>query len=603
MNDKAIRKLKDALTIFDGAMGTEIYRRNFFVNTSYEQLNLTSPGIISDIHQCYLNAGAEVITTNTFAANPRKLERFGLGTKCAEINRAGVELAKKAALDKALVAASIGPAGESDSDSDTRTKAELLAEQANYLLDADMFIFESIRHIDDLTAALEAMKNHPEKPFILSLSPEDSETLAALCAGMDKAVANGAPFPAALGLNCGNGPEATLEDLGNLLKLTKLPVIVQPNAGAPRQIDDRKLYMTSAEYFSTYARRYAEMGASGIGGCCGITPEHISEMARALKPLLSAVKSAALEINEVIDFPAEAPDMAECSDIGRKLAAGEFVRTVEITPPQGFDFTKTIEGAELCKKAGIDAVNLPDGPRASARITPLATAITIERETGIATIPHCCCRDRSLLGLQAELLAYAGCGIKNMLFITGDPPKLGDYPFSSGVFDTDAIGLVKIQYRMNRGIDLGGKKLNAPTRILIGVGADPNAIEPEREYRRLAEKVESGAHFIVTQPIFSVEVMEKFLDKIASLKTPVIAGIWPLSSLRNAEFMRTQVPGVTVPDKIMRRMADARGREEQRDTGIAIARETLETLMPRIQGAQVSAPFGNVAAALQVFGL
>ena len=599
-------KLKDRLgtgiVIFDGAMGTEIYRRNFFVNASYEQLCLSSPDTIRDIHRAYLNAGAEVLTTNSFNANARRLGRFGLAADTLKINRAAVKLAREIAGDRAMVAGSIGPVGDPESNADRRSRRELLEEQISGLLEADFLIFESLRTLSDLDAALAAMKKYPNVDYAVSFAidqtaGEHADPLFDFLAAVD---ACDGEKPVAIGLNCGGGPESTLLELEKLAAKAQYPIIVQPNAGAPRGIDGRMLYMTSGEYFSTYAKRYAQLGAAGIGGCCGIGPEHIAELARTIKPLMLAEKRELpkLEIKDE-KLPQVIP-LAERSAFGSKLAAGKFVTSVELTPPRGFDLSNTIAAARICKAAGIDVVNLPDGPRASARISPLATAAAIEREAGMETIPHCCCRDRSLIGLQAELLAYAGSGIHNLLFITGDPPKLGNYPFSSGVFDTDSIGLVKLQTRMNRGIDLGEDKLNAQTKVVIGVGADPSAIDLEREYRRLCEKAEAGADFVITQPVFDVNALLSFIRRIEHLKLPVIAGIWPLTSLRNAQFMKTEVPGVCVPDAIIERMAGSEDRDIQRQTGIEIARESIASIRSAVHGVQVSAPFGNVGHALKV---
>ena len=599
---KLLDKLSAGLVIFDGAMGTEIYRRNFFVNASYEQLCLTSPEIIRSIHQAYLDAGAEVLTTNSFNANARRLGRFGLAADTVKINRAAVKLAREAAGDKALVAGSIGPVGDPESQADKRTRRELLEEQIAALDDADFLIFESLRTLNDLDAVMAAMKKFQNREFVVSfaIDPMAEGHQTPLKEFVSDLTNAGAPQPAAIGLNCGGGPESTLQELEKLVALTKLPIIVQPNAGAPRGIDGRMLYMTSSEYFSTYAKRYAQLGAAAIGGCCGITPEHIAELARTIKPLMLAEKRTIPQLEVTDDtLPPVAP-LAERSNFGAKLAAGKFVTGIELTPPRGFDLTKAVASAKLCRDAGIDVVNLPDGPRASARITPLACAAVIERECGIETVPHCCCRDRSLIGLQAELLAYAGLNIHNLLFITGDPPKLGDYPFSSGVFDTDSIGLVKLQTRMNRGIDLGGAPLNAPTRVVIGVGADPSALDLEREYRRLCEKAEAGADFVITQPVFDVKALLDFVKRIEHLHIAVIAGIWPLTSLKNAQFMKTEVPGVSVPDAVIERMAASEDRDVQKATGIAIARESIAAIRGAVQGVQISAPFGNVGHALKV---
>jgi len=605
------RKLAESLVIFDGAIGTEIYRRNFFVNASFEQLSVTNPEVILDIHREYLDAGAEVLTTNTYNANARRLGKFGLADQVAQINRASVELARRAIAEagkegEVLVAGSIGPVGEPESSADSRSRESLIHEQLEALAPtADFIIFESLRTTIDLAAALDAVRHFPDLVYVTSFAIDrhaenhsgdgidDFKSLIATFPG---------PRPTAIGLNCGGGPESTLGELEVLVKATKLPIIVQPNAGQPRGVDGRMIYMTSAEYFSTYAKRYAMLGAAAIGGCCGITPSHIRELARTIKPLMRAEKQELPKIEGSDCGLLDPVPLAERSSFGAKLAAGIFVTSVEITPPRGFDLASTVAGARKCLEAGVDAVNLPDGPRASARISPFAAAVAIQREVGIETVLHCCARDKSMIGLQADLLACAGLGINNILFITGDPPKLGDYPFSTGVFDVDSIGLVKIQSRMNRGIDLGGKSINAPTRAVIGVGADPSAIDLEREYRRLCEKVEAGAEFIITQPVFAVEALFAFLDRIEHLKVPLIAGIWPLVSYRNAEFMKNEVPGVVVPDSIMERMAAAATKEEQRETGLAIARESIAAIHSRVQGIQASAPFGNVDLALRVLG-
>ena len=580
-------------------MGTELYKRNFFVNNSYEQLNVTRPAVISEIHRAYLSAGAEVLTANTFNANARNLRRYGIASEVAAINRAGVELARAAANGKALVAASVGPVGEPESDADTRSRAEIITEQLQALLEADFVIFESMRTFEDLTGALEAVKGFSDLVYVLSFaanSPlmEDPEKLLSL---IDDSVA--ANPPAALGINCGGGPEALLKEFERLMKVTRLPIILQPNAGTPKDVDGRTLYMASEEYLSTYAVRFARLGAAAVGGCCGIGPELINAVSTAVKPLAGAKKIEITVKEESGKLPEPLPP-AERGTLGAKLAKGEFVRTVELTPAAGFDMTKLLANAQKCKDNGIDAINLPDGPRASARITPLLAAKTIEEKIGIATIPHCCCRDKSLIGLQSELLSYAASGIRQLLFITGDPPKLGDYPFSSGVFDIDAIGLVAMQNKMNRGVDCGNKSINGQTATLIGVGLDPNAIDQEREYRRICEKAEAGADFIQTQPVFEPSALLNFIKRIEHLHLPVIAGVWPLVSLRNAQFMRNEVPGVVVPDAIMQRIAVPETKEGQLAVGIEIAREALAEIRPYIAGVELSAPFGNVDTALKV---
>ena len=593
------KKLNSGVVIFDGAMGSELYKRNFFVNNSYEQLNVTRPAVISEIHKAYLSAGAEVLTANTFNANARNLRRYGIAGEVDAINRAGIALARAAAGEKALVAASVGPVGEPDSAADTRSRSEIITEQLNSLLEADFVIFESMRSFEDLSAVLEAVKNFSDLVYVLSFaadSPLAAEQQKFLDTVEREAAGN---LPAAFGINCGGGPEAVLKEFEKLVKLTKLPIILQPNAGTPKDVDGRTFYMASEEYLSTYAVRFARLGAAAVGGCCGIGPELINAVSKAVKPLAGAKKIEISVKESESSLPPPLP-LEERGTLGEKLARKEFIRTVELTPAPGFDMTKLLANALKCKENGIDAINLPDGPRASARITPLLAAKMIEEKVGIATIPHCCCRDKSLIGLQAELLSYAASGIKQLLFITGDPPKLGDYPFSSGVFDIDAIGLVAMQNKMNRGVDCGGKSINGQTACLIGVGLDPNAIDQEREYRRICEKAEAGADFIQTQPVFEPAALLNFLKRIEHLRLPVIAGVWPLVSLRNAQFMRNEVPGVVVPDAIMQRIAVPETKEGQLAVGIEIAREALAEIRPFVAGVELSAPFGNVDTALKV---
>jgi homocysteine S-methyltransferase len=396
------------------------------------------------------------------------------------------------------------------------------------------------------------------------------------------------------------GAEGMLEALDQALKMTKRPIIVQPNAGMPKQVDNRMIYMCSPEYLTTYAVRYINLGAAGVGGCCGTGPEHIADIARSIKPLSKAnVKHEFTATTEEVPLQDAVP-MEERSKFAAKLAKGEFVTSIEITPPRGFDLSTTIEKSIKCREAGIDAINIPDGPRASSRISPIITAIEIQEKAGIEAVLHCCCRDKNLIGMQADLLGCACKNVNNILFITGDPPKLGDYPFASAVFDVDSIGILKVCDKLNHGVDIGGKSIGAPTPICPGAGADPNAIDMERELKRLREKVEAGAKYIITQPVFDTEALLKFIENIKDLNIPVIAGIWPLASYRNAEFMKNEVPGVTVPDEIMKRMGSVESRDEQRAIGIEIAREAVAELREHIQGVQVSAPFGNINSALAV---
>lgn len=607
MENELVKRLRSKTVIFDGAMGTELYKRNFFVNASYENLCLSAPRVVQEIHLSYKNVGAEVLITNSYGANASKQGKFGLADKVEAMNRASVELARKVAGPDLLVAGSVGPFGECPpgEQPSLARMAEALHEQAFFLADAgaDFVLFETVSSRMDLEAALLAAENLP-CPCVVNCMMKADGTLAedGMSARDALALIAAARTPiSAFGLNCGQGPDETLQALERVKPLTDLPLIVRPAAGMPKRIDDRMITMCSPEYFTTYALRYAALGARGIGGCCGTTPEHIRDMARSVCPYTKAESHSAIFDVRPEAEPKEEVPLERRSAFGAKLKAKRFVCTVEVVPPQGFSLEQTIRKARIVAEAGFDAINIPDGPRASSRVSALATACRIQNEAGIEAIVHQCCRDRNLIGQQSDLLGAAALGVSNILFITGDPPKLGDYPFASAVFDVDSIGIIKLQKRLNRGLDLAGKAIDRPTAAVIGAGADPNAIDMEREIRRTREKIAAGAEFIVTQPVFDVAALLRFMEAVPELAdTPLIAGVWPLASLRNAEFMKKEVPGVVVPDSILLRMASRKTREEQREEGIAIAREAVQAVRDRVSGVQISAPFGNVETSIQV---
>jgi homocysteine S-methyltransferase len=522
-----------------------------------------------------------------------------------KINAAAVALARKASAGKPeiIIAGSIGPAPR---DAKFDVAVDALQKQADALIKsgADFLLFESISNMDDFNMVLAL--NLPDEcawipSFVLDSNAElaDNTCIDEIIAKLDTAKVS----PSAFGINCGTGPDSTFDAVMKSIKKVSLPMVVQPGAGVPKNVDNRFMPMTTPEYFTTYALRYVTLGARAVGGCCGISPEHISDLVRSLKPMAKGETSTVLDIEIKEDVPLldETPT-AEKSSFGSKLASGKFLKLIELTPPRGISLEDTVKKAILCKEAGFDAINLPDGPRASSRISQVVTAIEIQEKAGIETVIHCCSRDRNLISLQSMILGCMAKNLKNILFITGDPPKLGNYPFSSGVFDVDSIGLVKLQKRLNQGVDVGGQPLgnNVKTSIVSGVGADPNAIDMEREYRRLAEKVEAGAEFIITQPIFEPEVLLDFLKKIRPLGCPVIAGVWPFASYRNAQFMKTEVPGVVVPDWIMEAMKNAGDKDEQRAEGIRIARTILDAIRSEVRGVATSAPFGNVNTAIEV---
>jgi methionine synthase / methylenetetrahydrofolate reductase(NADPH) len=600
------KRLYEGVLIFDGGIGTEIYKNNFFINTCFEELSLTAPNIISQIHKEYHDAGADVLTLNTFGANKNKLSKFGFGSKVREINTASVKLARECVREDTLIAGSVGPIGKIPYSSGIKDDdiIDMLVEHITALKDAktDFIIFETLPSLKDAEFAIRAINNIKGIPYVLSfaVSREGESSKGESLQKLMHSFVSVDYKPTAIGLNCGVGPEGMLSALELLIPICNYPIIAQPNVGSPRNIDNRTIYMTSPEYFTTYAVRYLNQGVSGIGGCCGTTPRHIQDMANSIRPLTKNTFSKQGEIEVSQDIIQEPVPTESKSNLGAKLAKGEWIKTVEIVPPKGYVLDTTIKKAIQCRKAGVDAINIPDGPRASSRMSPIITSHFIQAKAQIETILHFCCRDRNIIGMQSDLLGCATADIKNMLFVTGDPPKLGDYPYASAVFDADSIGMVKIQTNLNKGIDLGGNALAKKTEALIGVGADPNAIDFEREIRRTKEKIEEGAEFIITQPVFDTASLFAFLDKISEYNIPIIAGIWPLASYRNAEFMQNEVPGVLVPDLVMERMARTDTKEEQRQEGINIARESIAAIKDRIQGVQVSAPFGNVNTAISV---
>ena len=608
MENPLKNRLENRIAVFDGAMGTELYKKNFFVNSSYENLCLSNPDAVRSIHDAYRNAGAEILTANTYGANINKLGKFGLGDRLADINRAGVALARKAAGVDLLVAGDVGPVGEPPKgvSYSVAQRSEILRQQVEVLAAelCDFILFETFSEKNDILAALDAVVAlNLEKPFVIScMMDADARLSDGTPAAEVLELLRACPLqPTAFGINCGIGPEPMLPAARTVIGLSPYPVIVQPNAGTPKQVDGRMISMCSPEYFATYGMRYTALGARGVGGCCGTTPEDIGNLARWIHPMARSMDS-----RDLFAKPAEAPEQEEVpveqrSSFAAKIMRREWVTNVEIVPPQGYMLDQTIEKAKLCREAGFDAINIPDGPRASSRLSTLVTAYQIQQQAGIEAILHQCCRDKNLIGMQAELLGCAQLNVNNILFITGDPPKLGAYPFASGVFDLDSIGMIKLQKRLNRGLDIAGKSVGTVTKAFIGAGADPNAIDREREIRRTREKIQAGAQFIITQPVFDVEALLRFMDAVPELTdTPLIAGIWPLASLRNAEFMKTEVPGVTVPDSILERMGAARTKEDQRQVGIDIAREAVAAIRNRVSGIQVSAPFGNVKTAIAV---
>ena len=605
-----VDEIKKRILVFDGAMGTEIYSRGVFVNTCFDSLNITNPELIKDIHKGYIQAGADVLLTNTFGASSIKLKKYGLGDKCREINRAGLKLAREVARDETFVLASIGSRLNLGSIMTSENEAEIqdsYIEQIEALADAgvDGVMFETYFNLQELLLGAKIAKSY-NLPVVASItSQKELETPEGLDISKALRILDKSDYTDILGLNCTIGPHAMLSAVKKVINKISKPLVVQPNAGAPQKLDGRTIYMNTPEYFTTYAKHYVELGVRGVGGCCGTNKSHIEDMSKAIKAITSNKKDIRLisdNVAEINDIKIT-PTIEKCN-FAKKLFSPTHATTIEITPPRSTDLSDVIKKVEKCKQAGIDAINIPDGPRASSRISPLVTALMIEKQTGMETILHYCCRDRNLIGMQSDLLGgYAG-GLRNYLIVTGDPPKLGNYPDATAVFDVDSVGLTTVVNNLNHGIDIAGNVINPPTSILIGVGANPCALDIEKELNHLHNKIKAGAEYIITQPVFDTDSLLHFIDKLQktnpNLSLPVVAGIWPLVSYRNALFLKTEVPGVVVPDKIIKRMEKAVTKEDGLNIGLEIAREMKDKLSSYVQGYQVSAPFGNVELAIDV---
>lgn len=604
-----IEDIKNRVLIFDGAMGTEIYSKGVFVNTCFDELNLTNPELIKEIHTGYVKAGADVILTNTFGANPIKLRKYGLESKCKEINQAGVRLAREVADKNNYILASIGSRLNLGSILTSENKQEIeksYYEQIEYLISAgiDGIIFETFFDISELLLGTKIAKSF-NIPVIASItSTKELETPEGLSIDIALSKLNDSDYTDILGLNCTIGPHAMLSAVQKVINKISKPLIVQPNAGLPKQLDGRTIYMNTPEYFTTYAKYFVELGVRGVGGCCGTNKEHILNMARAIKSIPNSKKTFDIKILDSIERnDIKIIDTAEKSRFAKKLFSKEHTKTIEITPPRSTNLDTTIEKVLLCKSSGIDAINIPDGPRASSKISPLVTAFTIEQKTGIETILHYCCRDRNLIGMQSDLLGGFAVGLRNYLIITGDPPKLGNYPNATPVFDVDSVGLTSVVYNLNHGVDIAGNQIEPPTSILIGVGANPCALDFEKEINHLKNKIDAGAEYVMTQPVFDITNIMKFLDRLdnENINIPIVAGIWPLVSYKNALFLKTEVPGVNVPDSIISKMEQAKTKEDGLKIGLDIARKMKEDLKSYVDGYQVNAPFGKVEYALEVY--
>jgi methionine synthase I (cobalamin-dependent)/5,10-methylenetetrahydrofolate reductase len=610
--ENRLREIFGTRTVLcDGAMGTSLYARGIFINRCYDELNLSQPELVRSVHEEYLQAGAEMIETNTFGANALRLQRYGLADKVIEINRAGVEIARKAVNQRAdkqngkvWIAGAIGPLGarlEPLGKIGLDEAREAFAEQIRGLAEggADLLLLETVSALNEAEQAILAAKSTAPSLPILVMVTVDEEANCLDGSSPETAAARLTEWGAdAIGCNCSVGPATVLTAIERMAAVTSLPLIAMPNAGMPRAVEGRNIYLCSPEYMASFARKLVKAGVQFIGGCCGTTASHIRSMKSSLRAM-DAMEVAHHEVKVVpVASEIEPAPLAVRSLLGGMIASGTFVTMVEMVPPKGINCERELDGARMLLQNGVHIINVPDLSRAAPRMSAQSLCIQIQR-TGMETLLHYTCRDRNLLSIQSDLLGASSIGLKNILCLTGDPPKLGNYPDATAVFDVDAIGLVNIVRRLNHGLDLGSNPVGVSSGLTIGVAANPGLPDMDNEIRRFAYKVEAGAEYAITQPVFDLKLLEAFLKRIEGFRIPVIAGIWPLTSLRNAEFMKNDLR-VSMPDEILLRMQKADTPDRARTEGILIAQEMLAAARPMIQGVQVSAPFGRFANAVEI---
>ena len=601
--------LASRVLLCDGAMGTMLYGKGVFINRCFESLTLSDAALVREVHAEYVRAGADVLETNTFGANRLKLRAFGLGNRVAELNAEAARLARESVAmaggdERVFVAGAIGPLGvrvEPWGKLGIDEATELFREQASALAagGVDLFMLETFRDPAEIQAAIAAVRSVSGLPIVAQMTTdEDGQTPdgAPVDACAAALVAAGADV---VGLNCSVGPAPMLETLERMAQAVSVPLSAQPNAGRPRDIEGRNLYLSSPDYLASYARRFVELGVRLVGGCCGTTPDHIRQMQGAVRSLSPrhASRPSATRVSVTAAVPAAQPPVpvASKSALGARLAAGQFVTSVEVPPPVGIDATPATAVAAALSALGVDVVTVTDSTRSGAHVSALALAV-LARQAGIETMLQYSCRDRNLLGIQSDLLGAHALGLRNVLGITGDPRYLGEIPDATAVFDVDSIGLTNLISRLNHGLDLGGQSLGAPAQFLCGVMANPSR-DLDQELRRLEYKVEAGAEFIVTRPVFDAATFERFVRRVEPFRRPVLVGLWAFDSALQAEFMANEVPGVTVPEPLVTRMRECATAEAAMVKGRLIAAEVLRDVRALAQGVHLFAAGGRAADA------
>ena len=606
MNDRIIQQAEHGGLLFDGAMGTLLYQRGIFLNRCFEYVNIEQPDIIRTIHRQYRDAGAQVHTTNTFGANRFRMSSHGLAHEVRNVNTRAVELARESLGKFDYVAGSVGPSGlglKGLFGSESKRIRYAFEEQIDALLTAgvDLLVFETFDVLQELELATRLARQVSDSPIVsLIMFGEDGKTRGGGLTPQQvspRLIEAGADI---IGANCGGGPELLYRVSTAMVGHGK-PVMSQPNAGQPENIEGRSIYVANPEYFGVFARRLLKAGIRVVGGCCGTTPEHIRQMSNAVRMLKGdSQPPAAIDLIELIEDRTSVPP-AERSELGKRLYNGEFVTSVELNPPRGFDLSKRIKAVEELKAAGVDTINIADGPRAKVLMSNISMAREVIDKTQISPIVHVCCRDRNLLGLQSHILGMHVLGIRNLVVITGDPPKMGPFPHATGVYDLNSIGLLKLIKGFNHGIDPAGNELGEKTSFLCGTGVEPAATDLELELSRLNKKIEAGADFIMTQPVYDPAVLERFMRGLEQLpKIPILLGLCPLASARNAHFLDQNVPGMSVPQPILKRMEEADAKGCGSDEGIKIAREMLSSVRESFNGAYIMPPFSRHRMAIEV---
>ena len=606
MREPFLEKIDKRPLVCDGAMGTMLYSKGISLNQCFDELNITKPQLVKEVHVAYVKAGAEVIETNTFGANRFRLEKFGLGEKVRDINLAGAHLAREVAGDDLYVAGAVGPLGILLEPLGLTSHEEARAafrDQIAVLVEGgvDLIIVETMMDLNEAHQALLAAREVGQFPVAVQMTVQNDGSTPTGTSPEDFGRALDEWGADLIGVNCSVGPAAVEETLERIAAVTEKRLVAQPNAGMPRTVEGRNLYLCSPEYMANYARRFIQTGARLVGGCCGTTPEHIKAIKTAARSLNAQRSRASVEVAARPGLRLPAVPVAERSRLAGKLARQEFPVLVEIVPPKGCDATKEVEGAQYLLEHGIDAVNIPDGSGATARMSALTLAALLHQRAGIEVLLHYSARDRSVLTIQSDLLGAHALGLRNLLALTRDT-LLYSNAMESEAPDVDAVGLVTLLNNLNRGMDVGANPLGAQTSYLVGVSINPYALNFEEELQRFRAKVEAGANFAVTQPVFQVEHLATFLERARGFapQIPVIAGIWPLTSFRNAEFMNNEMPGISVPPVVMERMRAADSGERARREGLKIAQETLTEIRSLVQGVQIAAPFGRYALAVEV---